>query len=87
MPKYLVNAPATSSSRRTRRSSTTAHSSGPKYLRYVPNADHSLRGSDAQDGILAFYQAVLTKTAMPKFTWDMGKDGSIRVKTEDKPRE
>src|SRR5262249_28735963 len=36
--------------------------------------------------ILAFYHAVLNKTAVPKFTWDMGKDGSIRVKTEDKPR-
>ena len=53
---------------------------GPKYLRYVPNADHSLRGSDAQDSILAFYQAILTKTAMPKFSWEMVKDGSIRVK-------
>jgi PhoPQ-activated pathogenicity-related protein len=60
---------------------------GPKYLRYVPNADHSLRGSDAQDSILAFYNAVLTKTAMPKFTWDMSADGSIRVKTEAKPTE
>ena len=58
---------------------------GPKYLRYVPNADHSLRGSDAQDSILAFYQAVLTKTAMPKFSWDMAADGSIRVKVETKP--
>ncbi len=60
---------------------------GPKYLRYVPNADHSLRGSDAQDSILAFYQAILTKTAMPKFSWEMAADGSIRVKTEDKPTE
>ena len=25
---------------------------GPKYLRYVPNGDHSLRGTDAADGIL-----------------------------------
>ncbi|MCI0704696.1 MAG: PhoPQ-activated pathogenicity-related family protein [Planctomycetia bacterium] len=60
---------------------------GPKYLRYVPNADHSLRGSDAQESILAFYSAILTKTAMPKFSWEMVKGGSIRVKTEDKPKE
>jgi PhoPQ-activated pathogenicity-related protein len=59
---------------------------GPKYLRYVPNADHSLRGSDAQDSILAFYQAILTKSKLPKFTWEMA-DGSIRVKVEDKPTE
>jgi PhoPQ-activated pathogenicity-related protein len=60
---------------------------GPKYLRYVPNADHSLRGSDAQDSILAFYSAILTKKALPKFSWEMVADGSIRVKAEDKPSE
>jgi PhoPQ-activated pathogenicity-related protein len=60
---------------------------GPKYLRYVPNADHSLRGSDAQESILAFYQAILAKKALPKFSWEMAADGSIRVKTEDKPSE
>lgn len=60
---------------------------GPKYLRYVPNADHSLRGSDAADSILAFYHSILTQAAMPKFEWQMADDGSIRVKTEDKPKE
>ncbi len=60
---------------------------GPKFLRYVPNADHSLRGSDAQDSILAFYQSVLTKMTMPKFSWEMAADGSIRVQTKDKPVE
>src|SRR5688572_31965825 len=30
---------------------------GPKYLRYVPNADHSLRGTDAPLSVLGFYQA------------------------------
>ena len=53
----------------------------------MPNADHSLRGSDAQESILAFYQAILTRRAMPKFSWEMAKDGSIRVQTEDKPNE
>jgi PhoPQ-activated pathogenicity-related protein len=60
---------------------------GPKYLRYVSNADHSLRGSDAQDSILAFYRAVLLKTALPKFGWEMLADGSIRVRADDKPTE
>lgn len=60
---------------------------GPKYLCYVPNADHSLRGSDAQESILAFYSAILSKKEMPKFSWEMVKDGSIRVKVEDKPTE
>jgi PhoPQ-activated pathogenicity-related protein len=60
---------------------------GPKFLRYVPNADHSLRGSDASDSILAFYQSVLTKTAMPRFSWEITAEGSIRVQTKDKPVE
>ncbi len=60
---------------------------GPKFLRYVPNADHSLRGSDASDSILAFYQSVLTKAAAPRFSWEMADDGSIRVQAKDKPAE
>ncbi len=28
---------------------------GPKYLRYVPNADHGLNGTDAVETIVAFY--------------------------------
>jgi len=31
---------------------------GEKYLRYVPNADHSLKGSDAGEGAFAFYEAI-----------------------------
>jgi len=30
---------------------------------------------------------VLNKAPIPKFSWEMAADGSIRVKTEDKPRE
>jgi PhoPQ-activated pathogenicity-related protein len=58
---------------------------GSKYLRYVPNVDHSLRGSDARESILAFYQAVLKGTPLPRVTWKMQPDGSIRVQTEDRP--
>jgi PhoPQ-activated pathogenicity-related protein len=60
---------------------------GVKVLRYVPNADHSLRGSDAQESILAFYQAILNKSALPKFTWKVLADGSLQVQPEDKPAE
>jgi PhoPQ-activated pathogenicity-related protein len=58
---------------------------GQKYLRYVPNADHSLRGSDAHETMLACYNATINNLALPKFTWSLEKDGSIRVKTQDKP--
>jgi len=59
---------------------------GEKYLRYVPNADHSLRDSDAQESIIAFYQTVLTGAPRPKYSWVFEKDGTIRVETADAPK-
>jgi PhoPQ-activated pathogenicity-related protein len=58
---------------------------GEKYLRYVPNADHSLRRSDAQETLHAYYSALVNGTERPKFTWKVEKEGTIRVKTQTKP--
>jgi PhoPQ-activated pathogenicity-related protein len=58
---------------------------GEKYLRYVPNADHSLRNSDARESMLAYYQALLNGTPRPKFTWNFEANGDIRVNTKEKP--
>lgn len=58
---------------------------GEKYLRYIPNTDHGLRGTDARESMLAFYEAFLKGTPRPKFTWDFEKNGDIRVTTKDKP--
>ncbi len=60
---------------------------GPKYLRYVPNADHSLRNSDAFESVVAFYRAVLQGSELPKLAWKLREDGSLRVTTNSKPRE
>lgn len=60
---------------------------GVKYLRYVPNADHSLKGSDAYQTLQACYNAVLYDRPLPRFSWTLEKDGSIRVATQDKPAE
>lgn len=60
---------------------------GEKYLRYVPNTDHSLKNSDARQGLIAFYDAFLRKQPRPKFSWKFGDDGSIRVTTITKPVE
>jgi PhoPQ-activated pathogenicity-related protein len=87
MPKYVVNAGGDQYFPPDSSKFYFGDLVGPKYLRYVPNADHSLRGSDAVESILAFYQAVLNKAALPKFSWETGADGSIRVKAADKPRE
>ena len=60
---------------------------GEKHLRYVPNADHSLRKSDARESLEAFYAAVLAGRARPRYSWKLEKDGSIRVNTADEPDE
>ena len=60
---------------------------GVKYLRYVPNTNHSLNGSDVADSILAFYQALLESKPLPQYSWKIHPDGSIHVQTKDKPRE
>jgi PhoPQ-activated pathogenicity-related protein len=60
---------------------------GEKHLRYVPNAGHSLRGSDAWESVTAFTQAVLAGTARPKYAWSFEKDGSIRVACATAPRQ
>jgi PhoPQ-activated pathogenicity-related protein len=58
---------------------------GVKYLRYVPNADHSLRGSDAWTTMLACYSAILKGTKLPEFSW-VADGNTIRVQTQDKPQ-
>ena len=58
---------------------------GEKYLRYIPNADHGLKGTDARQSMLAYYEAFLKGTPRPKFTWKFLPDGSIRVHSQDKP--
>lgn len=60
---------------------------GEKHLRYVPNANHSLGGSDARDTILAFYRAILSGTPRPRYSWTLRDDGSFYVRCIDKPRE
>src|SRR3954447_21157322 len=42
---------------------------GEKYLRYIPNTDHGLRNTDARDSSLAYYQALVTATPRPQFSW------------------
>jgi PhoPQ-activated pathogenicity-related protein len=59
---------------------------GEKYLRYVPNTDHSLGGSDAPESLLAFYASILTNAPRPRFAWVI-RDNYIMVHTQEKPLE
>lgn len=58
-----------------------------KHIRYVPNARHDLAGSDALESLIAFYQATLTGTPRPQFSWIREADGTLIVRPKDAPRE
>lgn len=58
---------------------------GVKYLRYVPNAEHSLAGTDAYFSLLSFYNSIITKAPLPQYDWKIEADGSTTVQVKDKP--
>lgn len=60
---------------------------GEKYLRYVPNGDHGLDGTDANDSIVAFYSLILAGKKPPTFEWTQQSDGTLQVLARDKPKE
>jgi PhoPQ-activated pathogenicity-related protein len=59
---------------------------GEKHLRYVPNAEHSLNGTDAFDSVLAFFREIVEGVPRPEPTWRFEGRTAIRVSTGTKPR-
>jgi PhoPQ-activated pathogenicity-related protein len=57
----------------------------PKYLRYVPNADHSLKGSDAYETLLAWHDINIHRRRVPEWTWKHGRAGEVKINVGDKP--
>ncbi len=47
---------------------------GDKFIQYVPNADHGLNGTYNLGSLVAFYNAVITDSAIPKFDWSVNAD-------------
>src|SRR3989454_646435 len=60
---------------------------GVKYLRYVPNADHGLKTSDAWTTLLACYSAVVKGGKLPQFNWTAGPEGTLCLNCKDRPAE
>ncbi len=56
--------------------------SGEKFLRYIPNTDHSLKNSDAFQTLRAWHHAIVNHTPLPQFSWKRGADGSLSVTTK-----
>ncbi|KAA3618909.1 MAG: PhoPQ-activated pathogenicity-like protein PqaA type [Calditrichaeota bacterium] len=54
---------------------------GEKHIRYVANANHSLRGSDALETVAAFHHAIISNKSRPEFDWKV-VNGTIEIETD-----
>jgi len=54
---------------------------GEKHLRYVPNAGHSLKETDASAGLEAFYHAIVNQRPRPHFEWQ-ASNGALLIETD-----
>lgn len=86
LPKYIVNASGDEFFPPDASQFYYDDLEGEKHLRYVPNARHSLSGTDARDTILAFYRSIVTGTERPRYSWTLRDNGSFEVKTPDPPQ-
>jgi PhoPQ-activated pathogenicity-related protein len=77
IPKYIINSPGDQFFVPDSSQFYFHDLKGPKYLRYVPNTDHGLGGSDTPFSILVFYQSVLNDSKRPEFTWQLKDDAII----------
>jgi len=56
-----------------------------KYVRYIPNTDHSLSGSP--ESLTLFYRSVLQNWSRPEFTWTVPSENRIEVQMITAPKE
>jgi len=85
MPKYLVNASGDQFFLPDSSRFYFDDLKGEKYLRYEPNASHSLDKTDALENVEAFYASIVKDTPRPQIKWTFEKDGSIKVVAKDRP--
>ena len=85
MPKFLVNATGDQFFLPDSWRFYLSELPGETHVRYVPNADHGLKGTDALASVAAFYGSILTSTPRPDVTWEATPTGRIRVRSTTPP--
>ena len=59
-----------------------------KRLRMIPNSKHSTAGTDINENMTAWYEAIIRGRKVPDYTWTVRKsDGAIVVKPQGNPTE
>ena len=52
---------------------------GAKYLRYVPNSDHSLEHTDVIESIAAFHWLIQNSLPLPSFEWNWTNSATVEI--------
>lgn len=60
---------------------------GENHLRYVPNSNHGMGGTDVVESVDAWYHAIVHNIRMPRYSWDVAEDGTITVHSLTEPLE
>lgn len=88
MPKYLINAASDEFFLPDSWQFYWDDLPSPKYLRYVPNAGHSLENTDATQSLIAYYNYILNDSAIPEFNWTADTSGfQIQLDPDNLPDE
>lgn len=58
-----------------------------KHLRYIPNTNHSLAGSDVRESLQAYYETLIGNHPRPQVAWKTLDDRALRVTADVEPRE
>ncbi|MCP4710933.1 MAG: PhoPQ-activated pathogenicity [Planctomycetes bacterium] len=84
MPKFMINSTGDQFFLPDSAQFYFADLPGQKYLRYIPNTDHSLGRSDVQESLTAFYLSILNQSPRPEFSWRITQNGEIVVQCQQK---
>lgn len=86
MPKYLINSSGDQFFLPDSSQFYFNDLPGEKYLRYIPNTDHTLPGMEAPLNVIAWTQAILANHPRPRFYWRADRpNGMITLRVLDKP--
>lgn len=84
MPKYIINSTGDEFFVPDSSNFYFGELKGPKYLRYIPNTNHSLAGSNYNESVAAFYLALHSGKRLPEMRWEVA-EGVVSVECDVKP--
>jgi len=87
MPKFIINAAGDQFFLPDSSQFYWKELKGEKTLRYVPNADHGMGGSDVPKSLTAFFDEILRDKKRPEYSWKIEPNGDIRVNSKTEPIE